>query len=1186
VRDITSQKLMEDARESARLDARFKAYIQNSSEIIKIIDAEGRIQYCSPSYAKIFAASAETTLGKDNALLMDAEDRPGYLLAMEEVRRHPKESQQLQLRFPVADGGMRILQAKLTNLIDDAMVKGILISESDITHVIEAQQSRQESEERFKLLFERSPDAIFVESEDAYILDVNEAACELQGMTREELIGQYVPDLAPEENRQEVTDGFKDLMSGKIDYLQGTTLTKSGKIIEVEVRCSVIVFQNQPALLLLVRDISQRKKEQLLLKESEERFRALVEHATEAIFVIDVDAARMIEVNKNAESLFERSREELMSISPMELSAKYQADGQSSHELQPKFLSRALAGELVIYEWLFENNDGEEIPCEVRLVRFPSATQRLLRASVTDITARKQAELKMQRSREILRIQNERLIELAASNSLNSGDLDLAFEEISKAVSDLLQVTLAGIWLFDAAAERLVCRKEYNSEKGIFLSGREVRTAEYPKYFTLVEKQRVISESDAFNSDILSEFKERSLIPHDIRSTLDAPFRHGGRIAGMIWTMQLHEKRNWEPEELNLVASMADMVTLALQSWERKKAESKLADTLTKMQATFESTRDGILLLNPQGYLLDYNEEYCKLSHIPKAELDSGIPYPGLETLMAHILDPELFKAALERMEEHPEAEERYVYETLDGKVIEMYGRQMLVDGAPRGMLWFLHDITDLKRIEKALLENETKFRNLFSQANDAIILLDDSVFIECNNKAEEMWGLSRKELLGRKSFQLSPEFQPDGLRSVEKAAQNTKAAYEGESLRFYWQHTRGDGQPFDAEVSLNRIQIGDKFYIQALVRDITERLKTEYDLRDSERNNKALLDGIPDLIVRFAEQGLILDYKQSDQQSQIKVVDGAVGKSITEVLPAKLADKVMGHAQQAIAQGRSLQFELELRLNGEDLDFETRIVRSGVAEVLAIIRDVTERKRTEKELIKRNFELDSFVYRASHDLKAPLNSLMGLISLVEGETQESNVLSYIKMMNKSVVKLDTFIRDLADFSRNARLELAQSIIDWRGLINETLENLQFADGADRIVKNLDIQFEGDFYSDPVRIGIIFNNLVSNAIKYQNLKRNDAQVTISIVRDGDFAVIRIADNGIGIPAEHQQKVYNLFFRASVQSYGSGMGMYIVKHAIDRIKGVIKLESQEGVGSTFTVRLSDLGEPTEPENNDQ
>ncbi len=922
IRDITSQKLMEEARESARLDARFKAYIQNSSEIIKIIDPEGRILYCSPSFSKIFDFPAESVIGINNRELVAAEDHPTFQSALDEVLASPSQSIQLQIRAPHKDGHVRILQVTLSNLMDDPMVKGVLISEGDITHVIEAQNSMRESEARFKLLFERSPDAIFVESEQGQILDLNEAACLLHEMTREELIGQYVADLAAPGERENVLATFPDLMSGKINYLEGRSYTKTGKVVGIEIRCNVINFQNRPALLLLVRDISERKKAESLLKESEERFRALVEHATEAIFVLDVDANRLVEVNMNAELLFGRSREELMQISPAALSPLYQANGSQSLEMEQQLQERALQGELMVYEWLFINAQQEEIPCEIRLNRFPSATSQLVRGSVTDITARKQAELKMQRSREMLRIQNEHLIELAASHELNSGDLDIAFEYISKTLIDLLHVTRAGIWLFDSNAEWLICKKEFDTESGTFMSGDSRRTADYPHYFELVQSQRVLAIEDAANSDAVLEFRERSIAPKGIASTIDAPFRHGGRVAGMIWLKQMHTKRAWESEEINFVATMADMVTLALQSWERKKAENAL---------------------------------------------------------------------------------------------------------------------------------------------------------------------------------------------------------------------------------------------------------------RISERNNKALLDGIPDLIVRITEDGTILDFKQSDQQDLIQFFAGAIGSPIEKLLPDSMAGKLLTFTKKVIDLGEIQQFESEVVLDADkSMDYETRIVRSGPQEVLVIIRDVTERKRTEKELIKRNFELDSFVYRASHDLKAPLNSLMGLIGLVESETQEAAVLSYIKMMNKSVVKLDTFIRDLADFSRNARSELDHSPIDWQAMLNETLENLQFADHADRIQKNIEVTFQGTFYSDPVRIGIIFNNLISNAIKYQNLKRPDSKVDITISRIGDQARIEIKDNGIGIAKEHQAKVYNLFFRASIQSYGSGMGMYIVKNAIERLKGHINLHSEEGEGTIFTVTLPDLG----------
>lgn len=494
----------------------------------------------------------------------------------------------------------------------------------------------------------------------------------------------------------------------------------------------------------------------------------------------------------------------------------------------------------------------------------------------------------------------------------------------------------------------------------------------------------------------------------------------------------------------------------------------------------------------------------------------------------------------------------------------------LIDDDTVKGVLMSAHDVTDLKRTEAALLENEAKFRAIFSQANDAILVLDKHAIIECNDMAVEMYGHAREELLGTELYALSPEVQPDGATSRAKFVARTSDALDGTNQYFTWKHRASTGELFDAEINMTQISIGDRIFVQCVVRDITERVRAESALRASEHRNKAILDAIPDIMLRISDGGKVLDYKAADQQAL--VAEEPIGKEIQTILPVVIADKVMATAALALHSEEGQQFEAELGVGEELRDYETRIVRSGQGEALVMIRDVTERKRTEKELIKRNFELDSFVYRASHDLKAPLNSLMGLINIMGAENEDPLVQNYLKMMNKSVVKLDTFIRDLADFSRNARMELERGLIDWQAIVDETLDNLKFMENAERVEKHVTINSGGEFYSDPVRIGIVLNNLVSNAIKYQNLKRADAWVKIEVSCLNNAAVIRISDNGIGISEEHQSKVFNLFFRASVQSYGSGMGMYIVKNAVERLRGTIHLESTYGEGSRFTVTL--------------
>lgn len=1172
VRDITGQKLMEESREAARIDARFRAYVQNSSEIIQILDQEGRISYCSPSMERIAGYSPEEMMGQHYLDLCHESDKNNLALVQSHVASKPGETGKTRARLRHASGEWREIQTSMVNLMDDPLVRGVLFSSRDITDVISAQKSMTESEERFRTLFALSPDAIFVESREGYILDVNEAGCALHDMAREEILGKHITELSPESNREKVMSSFDRLFTGNFESLEATSVNRSGKSIPVEVRVNVIQFQNKEAIIVQARDITERRASELVLKESEERFRALVEHATEAIFVLDLDSDTFIEVNKNTEKLFGRSRNALMSVPPWELSPEKQSDGSISRNLQREYLERAAKGEQVVYEWVHLHSSGKEIPCEVRLNRFPSSTNVLVRGSVTDITDRKLAEQRILQSQERLRVQNEMLIGLAASPAINTGDLNRAYREITKGVCETMRVQQAGIWLFDEKGENLVCQMQYDARGDDFEQGQSFSVIDMKRYLEAIRDERVIASTDAREDERIKEFAKVFFEPEEIEAVIDAPFRHLGTIAGVVRTATREPKTEWSQESQNFAASMADMVSLALEAWERKKTEEELAKTFSKMRATFDSTRDGILVVDNDGFVLEYNQGFVELSTVSQEVLDSGVPNPGFLTMVENVVEKEEFVRVMEQMEKHPEGKERHIYGLADGRIIEIYVRPMSVGDETQGRLWFLHDITELKRAETALLESETKFRSLFSQANDAILVMEGDQISDYNDKALEMFGFSGEEITKKAFYELSPDKQPDGMASDAALWEYLDEVLKGESVSFNWNHQHADGMPFDAEVSLNQVRIGSKTFVQAFVRDITERVRAEFALRESERKNKAILDAIPDLMLRISDKGQILDYKTSDQQSLIEEAQNLFDKSLEDVLPEAMVKNALEHMKIALETGEGQQYESEMTIADETKDYETRLVRSGPREALIIIRDVTERKRTEKELIKRNFELDSFVYRASHDLKAPLNSLMGLIDLVAAETADAGVLSYLGMMNKSVVKLDTFIRDLADFSRNARQELHTTVINWQEMVNESLENLQFMEHAGRVSHQLDLRSSPPYHSDMVRIGIVLNNLISNAVKYQDLSRDNAFVRIEIENTEEEATIRIIDNGIGIPEKYQEKIFHLFVRASIQSYGSGMGMYIVKNAVEKLRGTISLESAEGEGSVFTVIL--------------
>jgi PAS domain S-box-containing protein len=152
-------------------------------------------------------------------------------------------------------------------------------------------------------------------------------------------------------------------------------------------------------------------------------------------------------------------------------------------------------------------------------------------------------------------------------------------------------------------------------------------------------------------------------------------------------------------------------------------------------------------------------------------------------------------------------------------------------------------DITERKRMEDKLREDEAKFRTLFETADDAIQLMRGEVFVDCNERSLRMFGCSGKEqFVGRPPWDFSPSVQPDGTDSREKAQRYIAAAMAGDPQRFYWRHRRRDGEPIEAEVSLNSLVLGGEVYLQAIVRDIGDRVRAEEEIRRSLREKETLL--------------------------------------------------------------------------------------------------------------------------------------------------------------------------------------------------------------------------------------------------------------------------------------------------------------------------------------------------------
>jgi PAS domain S-box-containing protein len=249
---------------------------------------------------------------------------------------------------------------------------------------------------------------------------------------------------------------------------------------------------------------------------------------------------------------------------------------------------------------------------------------------------------------------------------------------------------------------------------------------------------------------------------------------------------------------------------------------------------------------------------------------------------------------------------------------------------------------------------------------------------------------------------------------------------------------------------------------------------------------------------------------------------------------------------------------------------------------VIEVLRDITARKKGEskiqernEKLVKANEELDNFVYRVSHDLRAPITSSLGLARLIKQEKEITLLQQYAEMQEKSLIKLDKFILDILDYSRNSRVHISNMRIDINQLMNEVLQNHYHYTDEKQVEIDIELTQNCVFHSDLLRLKIILNNLISNALKYHNPYRDKPTIGIDIKVNKSNCVIIIEDNGMGIGQEHISKLFDMFYRATDKKPGSGIGLYIVKDCIKKLKGNIEVRSEINKGTKFCLNIPNL-----------
>jgi signal transduction histidine kinase len=226
--------------------------------------------------------------------------------------------------------------------------------------------------------------------------------------------------------------------------------------------------------------------------------------------------------------------------------------------------------------------------------------------------------------------------------------------------------------------------------------------------------------------------------------------------------------------------------------------------------------------------------------------------------------------------------------------------------------------------------------------------------------------------------------------------------------------------------------------------------------------------------------------------------------------------------------------------------------------------------RKQNDELLKFNKELDSFVYNISHHLRSPLSSVLGVVNVARLD-HKNNPDTYLDMIQKSTLRLDETLGEISNYSQNLRTDLEISEIDFRMLCDIVFKRFEFNNSI-KIEKQFDIRSEAAFYSDNYRLSLIMSYIISNSIKYMDVQKNNPFIRISASISQTQAFLSILDNGVGIFPEHLPKVFDMFVRTNLSSNGAGLGLFVVKEIVEKLKGTIEINSSHGEWTRVDITL--------------
>ncbi len=619
----------------------------------------------------------------------------------------------------------------------DAERRGIVRSMQLMSDEAQAltREIREQTASHLQAILDNVKDAIVTVDDAGHIETFNPTGERIFGYDSAEVLGRplefLLPDIAV--GRSDFLERFATKIDDThVDLAAHQTWgrAKGGNRVAVEIAVSKAKLNWRDGYIVSIRDITERHLAEQSMRESEARYRTLVEHAPEVIVVFDVDQGKFVDVNDNACRFFKMPRETLLVSGPDKISPAHQPDGTLSFGRPRGFIEGALAGDAPVFEWTHCDAAGHALPCEVRFVRLPSSNRRLIRASITDITERKRAEA--------IAAGERRIFEKIAANA----PLTTALESICELIGRVMAESSCAINLFDPERQALnfgvapdLPREFVAAMDGVPIGIR------FGSCSAAVYLARQITVAD-IEADALWEYRRDAARHAALRAAWSTPIvASDGQVVG---TFAVYRRHPGIPSarDHELMSRMAQIAGIAI---ERRGAEDALRNSEAKFRGLFESMMEGVYQTSRDGRILVANPAFVNLMGYSSAEelyrLSAGALY-------WYPSDRDTF---VRRVESEGELRnEEYILRRKDGSMLVVLDSSRVVrdaHGRVTGYEGTLTDITERKKAETAVFQAKERAQVTLQSIGDAVITTDSEGRIDYMNPvAESLTGWESRE--------------------------------------------------------------------------------------------------------------------------------------------------------------------------------------------------------------------------------------------------------------------------------------------------------------------------------------------------------------------------------------------------------------------------------------------------------